>query len=125
MAEPEYRDIYRNVVSLDKLCCEEPAWAANVIRTLRKDRDAATVRAEAAEWNLDEARALAEQVASAHRVLSEKLDASDAAVDEARAIARRLHAHSHRWEPVWPHEFAQRKADADTIFSWPKRRLSA
>jgi len=30
-----YKDINGNEVSLDKLCRTEPAWAANVIRTLK------------------------------------------------------------------------------------------
>jgi hypothetical protein len=62
MDEPEYRDIYGNVVSLDKLCRAEPALAANVIRTLRKQCDAAIARAEAAERDRDEARAIARRL---------------------------------------------------------------
>ena len=37
--DKKYQDIDGNYVTLDKLCRTEPAWAANVIRTLRADRD--------------------------------------------------------------------------------------
>jgi len=60
-------------------------------------------------------RELREQIASAHRVLSEKLDVSGMAVEEARAIARRLAAYNHYREPYWPDEETRVKEERNAL----------
>jgi hypothetical protein len=44
--ERTYQDVDGNQVSLDVLCMREPAWAANRIRVLTAERDAATAGLE-------------------------------------------------------------------------------